>query len=224
MECESQNGGPVTSVRRLLRALVAACALTGCSSTEPSTPHNPTWTAFDFSGRYVGGWNVIVLDTARVCSPYVAGCENPVLETVGCEVTTDFVMLGDRTFTGTFRIGPGGGPHGSGICNVTSTQWLSLALEGEIRAGTVDTVTGPQFQRISFNIGQGTRQDLERLFGCTLAEDWDTWRMRGAEPIQRDRLHQCGWRPGMTQFAQGYPYEPRVLRTEPRQERLWDGA
>jgi hypothetical protein len=89
---------------------------------------------------------------------------------------------------------------------------------------TVDTVTGPQFQRISFNIGQGTRQDLERLFGCTLAEDWDTWRMRGAEPIQRDRLHQCGWRAGMTQFAQGYPYEPRVLRTEPRQERLGDGA
>jgi hypothetical protein len=135
----------------------------------------PADTLPELTGRYVGGWNVLAVDTALVCG---YGCYYPVLESVGCRVTTDLVMQGDRTFTGAFVIDSAvAGPGGSGVCDVAGTSWLQLATTGEIGNGVVHA--GVSSGDLEFTIGAGTRTDLERLLGCTWLDGWSTWVVRG---------------------------------------------
>jgi hypothetical protein len=158
---------------------MAAPQASGCGgSTEPGP--NPTPTP-SLDGHYIGGLNVTVIDTVLACSIF---CVYPLLESVGCEVTTDLTMLGEAAFAGTFVIdSTRGGPGGTGVCNLADTHWLKLDPRQEIRSGSIDSVwagpSGKLAAAIRLTLGDGSREAIEAFVGCRLQESWSTWEMRG---------------------------------------------
>jgi len=192
--------------RRVALPFLLAMALpqvSGCGgSTEPGP--NPTPIP-SLAGHYIGGLNITVFDTVLACN---IDCVYPILESVGCEVTTDLTMLGERAFAGTLVIdSTKGGPGGTGVCNLAGTDWLKLGTHQEIRNGSFDSAwtgpTGKLAAAIRFTLGDGGREALQGLVGCKLLESWSTWEMRGVW-AEAGMIYM--YDPQSQSAVQAYPY------------------